>query len=298
MEQSAASPSLSPDSLRRKPQFVRRMLRLARKQPIGAISLILLAVLAFVAAAGPFISPHDPYQSVGEHLQSPSTEHWMGTDQLGRDLLSRIIVGARISLLVGTVSVLMGSITGTVIGLVSGYFGGYVDALLQRLMDAILAFPTLVLALAMVAVLGPSTTNVMFAIALILVPGTSRVVRGAVFAVKEEPYVLSARAIGCGSSRIVLRHILPNVMVPVIILASGSIGLAILVEAALSFLGLGAAPDEPSWGRMLSSDARRFMYQAPWMAIFPGIVLSLTVMSFNLLGDSIRDTVDPRLRSR
>ncbi len=256
-------------------------------------------VMAFLVVAifAPAIVPHDPFLSVpGSRLLGPSWSHPMGTDELARDVLSRVILGARISLWVGVSGVVLGTGSGLIIGLFSGYLGGIVDTLTQRVMDIMLAFPGLILALAMVAMLGNSLRNVVVAVAVGAVPPTVRVVRGSVLAVKAEDYVLAARVIGASPARIALRQVLPNIMAPVIILGSVTFGSAILIESSLSFLGLGIQPPEPSWGAMLSGPARRFMLDAPWLAIFPGLALSIVVFGVNVFGDGLRDVLDPRMK--
>ncbi|MPZ99932.1 MAG: ABC transporter permease subunit [Dehalococcoidia bacterium] len=276
----------------------RRLLRLARTKPLGAAGLAILLALCLVAAAAPLLAPHDPYESIsGARLLSPSLDHPMGTDNLGRDLLSRIVYGARISLLIGVIAGTLGTIGGMAVGLASGYIGGSLDNILQRIVDSLMAFPGLILALTLVATLGPSLRNVLIAISVGAIPGTSRVIRGAVLSVKEEDYVSAARALGAPGWRIATFHILPNVMAPVLILASVAFGTSIIAEASLSFLGLGAQPPTPSWGVMLSGPSRRFMTTAPWMAIFPGLAISLVIFGVNVFGDALRDVLDPRLRS-
>jgi peptide/nickel transport system permease protein len=257
-----------------------------------------LLILGFVvtAMAAPFIAPYDPYkQSVRYRLRPPSSTFWLGTDQIGRDVLSRIVYGARISLGVGLLSTMLGALLGVPLGLVSGYRGGRFDLLLQRLTDAVLAFPVLVLALALLAVLGSSVLNVILAIGLVQAPRVGLIVRSSALAIKEESYVESARAVGCPEARVLLRYILPNVMAPIIVITTINLGQAIIIEAALSFLGLGTPPPTPSWGEMLSGAGKQYLLAAPWLAIFPGLAISLAVLGFNLLGDALRDLLDPRL---
>jgi peptide/nickel transport system permease protein len=255
------------------------------------VTLVLTAVFADVLA------PYDPVETRPEiRLQALSWAHPFGTDDIGRDVFSRIIYGARISLWVGLLAVGIGTVAGMIIGLLCGYCEGRVDLVLQRVMDAIQAIPGLVLALAIVSVLKPSTTNAMLAIAIVIIPGNSRIVRGAVLSTKQNRYVEAAHAIGCRHPRIILTHILPNVTAPILVIASIWLGNAILIEATLSFLGLGTQPPTPSWGLMLSSTGRAFMEQAPWLAIFPGLAISLAVLGFNLFGDTLRDAWDPKLR--
>ena len=288
------APSLS---LHRRRSGARRLLTLARRKPLGAIGAALMLSLILVALLAPLLAPHDPYVSIsGARLLSPTLEHPMGTDNLGRDLLSRIIYGARISLLIGVLAGGLGTLGGLVVGLVSGYAGGWADNLIQRIVDSLMAFPGLILALTLVATLGPSLRNVMIAIAIGAIPNTSRVIRGAVLSVKEEDFVSAAHALGAPGWRIAVYHIVPNIMAPVLILASVGFGVSIIAEASLSFLGLGAQPPTPSWGVMLSGPSRRFMTDAPWMAIFPGLAISMVIFGINIFGDALRDILDPRLR--
>jgi ABC-type dipeptide/oligopeptide/nickel transport system permease subunit len=268
-----------------------------RKKPLGAASAALIAVLVLTAIFADVLAPYDPLAPEPEiRLSAPSRAHLFGTDDIGRDVLSRVIYGARISLWVGLLAVGIGTIGGMIIGLACGYWEGRLDLVLQRVMDAVQAIPGLMLALAIVSVLKPSTTNAMLAIAIVIIPGNSRIVRGAVLSAKQNRYVEAAQALGCQQPRIVLSHILPNVTAPILIIASIWLGNAILIEASLSFLGLGTQPPIPSWGLMLSSTGRAFMEQAPWLAIFPGLAISLAVLGFNLFGDTLRDAWDPKLR--
>lgn len=272
--------------------------RFIRRYPLGAVGGGLIALLVLVAAFAPVIATHDQYAlSARERLQAPSREHYFGTDELGRDIFSRIVYGARISLQVGFIAVGLGVIFGTVVGLACAYFGGTVDFWLQRLVDALFAFPTIILALAIVAVLGPSTTNVVIAVGIVSIPRIARVVRASALGVMAQPFIEASRSMGSGHVRIVFRHIFPNVFAPIIVMATAGFGSAILSEAALSFLGVGTPPPEPSWGIMLSGAAQQFIRVAPWMAIFPGIAISLAVFGFNLFGDALRDALDPRLRT-
>ena len=269
-----------------------------KRKPLGSISAALIVVLVLTAIFADVLAPYDPLLTAPEiRLQAPSRAHPFGTDDIGRDVLSRVIHGSRISLWVGLLAVGIGTAAGMVIGLVSGYFEGRLDLILQRIMDAIQAIPGLVLALAIVSVLKPSTTNAMIAIAMVIIPGNARIVRGAVLSAKQNRYVEAAQAIGCQHPRIIASHILPNVTAPILIIASIWLGNAILIEASLSFLGVGTQPPDPSWGLMLSSTGRAFMEQAPWLAIFPGLAISLAVFGFNLFGDTLRDAWDPKLRS-
>lgn len=258
---------------------------------------MVVVLLIILAVGAQVLAPADPLaQDAGRALERPGGGHLLGTDQVGRDILSRVIHGARISLKVGIISVAIGTLTGSALGLVSGYFGGAVDFAAQRVMDTILAFPALILAIALMAVLGSNLTNAMIAIGVVIMPSAARVVRGSTLSVKTEQYVESARAIGAGNGRIVLQHILPNVLAPIIVLITIQLGNAIISEASLSYLGLATRPPAPSWGSMLSGAGRVYMLRAPWIAIAPGIAISLTVLAFNLLGDALRDVLDPRLR--
>jgi len=270
-----------------------------KRKPLGIASAVLIALLVLTAIFAEALSPYDPLAAQPEiRLAPPSWAHPFGTDDIGRDVLSRIIYGSRISLWVGLLAVGIGTLAGMVVGLVSGYWEGRTDLVLQRVMDAVQAIPGLILALAIVSVLTPSTTNAMLAIAVVIIPGNSRIVRGAVLSAKQNRYVEAAQALGCRHLHIIALHILPNVTAPILIIASIWLGNAILIEASLSFLGLGTQPPDPSWGLMLSSTGRAFMEQAPWLAVFPGLAISLAVLGFNLFGDTLRDAWDPKLRRR
>jgi peptide/nickel transport system permease protein len=276
---------------------IRALWTTIKRKPLGAVSAALIAVLVLTAVFANVLAPYDPLDAdPTKRLSAPSATHPFGTDDIGRDVLSRIIHGARISLWVGLLAVGIGTVIGMIIGLACGYWEGRLDMLLQRVMDAMQAIPGLVLALAIVSVLKPSTTNAMLAIAMVIIPGNSRIVRGAVLSAKQNRYVEAAEAIGCRQPRILLSHILPNVTAPILVIASIWLGNAILIEATLSFLGVGTQPPTPSWGLMLSSTGRAFMEQAPWLAIFPGLAISLAVLAFNLFGDTLRDAWDPKLR--
>jgi peptide/nickel transport system permease protein len=278
---------------------VQALWNLMKRKPLGTAAASIILLIVFTAIFADVLAPYDPLFTHPEiRLAPPSWQHPFGTDDIGRDVFSRIIYGARISLWVGLLAVGIGTVAGTIIGLICGYWEGRVDLVLQRFMDALMAIPGLILALAIVAVLTPNTTNAMLAIAVVIIPGNSRIVRGAVLSAKQNPYVESARALGCGHLRIIASHILPNVTAPILIIASIWLGNAIFIEASLSFLGLGTQPPNPSWGLMLSSTGRAFMEQAPWLAIFPGLAISLAVLGFNLFGDTLRDIWDPKLRGR
>ena len=292
-----------PIQISRSRTWGRSLLDVVRRKPLGTAGAIVTLLLIFAAVSAPLIAPFDPYelnlteQGLPIRQQAPNGEFLFGTDALGRDVLSRIIYGARVSLMVGFMSVALGTGVGTAIGLASGYWGGKVDEVLQRIVDTFMAFPGIVLALAVIAVLGQSLMNIILVIAIVIAPGTSRVIRGAVLAIKENVYIDAARSIGASDLRIVIRHVLPNVFAPVIIIATVWVGNAIVIEAALSFLGLGTPPPTPTWGGMLAGEGQRNLENAPWLAIFPGLAISIVVLSFNMLGDALRDVLDPRLRT-
>jgi peptide/nickel transport system permease protein len=253
--------------------------------------MVLMAALAGV------IAPFDPLATdYGAMLQAPSSAHWFGTDSFGRDVLTRILYGSRTALWVGFAAAFSGATLGAILGVVSAYFGGRIDLILQRLMDLFLSFPLIILALVVVAVLGIGTGNVILAITVPMVPRCALVVRSSALALREMPFVEAARALGFGPVHIIIRHMLPNVMAPYLIMLTAFLGQAILLEASLSFLGLGVAEPEAAWGLMLSGAAVDFAERAPWMAIYPGIAISLSVFAFNLFGDSLRDALDPKLR--
>src|SRR5262245_21232699 len=271
--------------------------RFARKKPLGAAGGALMRVMLLAAVFADILQTHDPIATDAAYtLGAPSAEHWLGTDHLGRDIYSRIVHGARIWLVVGVASTLLGSVLGGIIGLLSGYVGGKTDLITQRVMDILQGLPLLVLALVMSAALGPSLENVILAISIPIIPRAARVIRASVLSIREMQYVEAARALGLKHLRIAFRHILPNTIGPFIVLGTAQLGSAILVEAALSFLGLGVPEPYPSWGRMLSVSAAEYAQKAPWLVMFPGIAISLAVFGSNLLGDALRDTLDPRLR--
>lgn len=268
-----------------------------RRQPVGFVSALVLLAIVGVAAAAPVLSPYDPIQPIdGARLQSPSWDYWFGTDNASRDVLSRVIWGGRNSLLIGATAVALGLIGATTLGVLSGYFGGWVDNVIQRTTDAMMAIPGLLFVLFVVTILGTGRWPVLLAIAAGLIFPNSRIVRSATLGVRHSMYVEAARSIGAGSPRIILQHILPNIMAPIIIIATVSIGAAITIEASLSFLGLGVPPPDPTWGQMMGGRTRGFMLTAPWMALAPGLALTIVVFAFNMLGDSLRDVLDPRLR--
>ena len=267
----------------------------AGRQPLGAIGGLIVLALVATAIFAPRLAPYGAKDATFTQYLPPSAEFPMGTDQLGRDILSRVIWGARLSLYVGVVSVAFGITLGALWGIVTAYFGGVADGASQRVVDVVMALPPVVLALSLMAALGQSVNNVIFALAILLTPTAARTLRSVALSIKETPYVEAARAAGCSHWRIIFRHVLPNTLATYIVLFTVNIAYAIVVEAALSFLGLGAPPDEPSWGGMLTAGTQA-METAPWMIFFPGLAISLTVFGLNLLGDAIRDLTDPRLR--
>ncbi|MFC2032005.1 ABC transporter permease [Chloroflexota bacterium] len=265
-------------------------------KPLGAAGGIVVFIMILVAILAPLIAPKDPLTIEPlARLSPPSWQHLLGTDQMGRDVLSRVIYGTRISALVGLTTTLAGSISGAIIGIISGYLGRRVDMILQRLMDILMAFPMLILVIAIMAMLGASVINLIFAIAVPVVPRVNRVVRSVAVSVKEYQYIEAAQAIGAGPTRIIFRHVLPNCIASYLIVVTSLLGGIILAEASLSFLGLGIPAPAPSWGRSLS-DAMPYYITAPWMAIFPGLAISLAVFGANLFGDALRDTWDPRMK--
>ena len=275
----------------------RRLTFLAQRYMLGTVGLIIMVLFVWVAISANLISRFDPLSVDSAHrLSPPDWRHWMGTDSFGRDVWSRIIHGARISLAVGIGSTALGSSLGVIIGLASGYLSGWVDLVFQRVTDILQALPLLVLALVMTAALGPSLPNVIIAIAIPLIPTVARVIRANTLALRELPFVEAAKSIGMSETRIALRHVLPNTMAPLIVLATAQLGSTILTEASLSFLGLGIPEPYPSWGRMLSESAAEYVRVAPWLVIFPGVAISLAVFGTNLFGDALRDILDPRQR--
>ena len=275
----------------------RKLTFLAQRHMLGAVGLVVMVIFVLAAALADVIGRFDPLSVDSLHrLTAPDARHWLGTDSFGRDVWSRIIHGARISLAVGIGSTVLGSSIGVIIGLASGYLSGWVDLVFQRIIDILQALPLLVLALVMTAALGPSLPNVIIAIAIPLIPTVARVIRANTLALRELPFVEAAKSIGMSEMRIALRHVLPNTLAPLIVLATAQLGAAILTEASLSFLGLGIPEPYPSWGRMLSESAAEYVRTAPWLVIFPGVAISLAVFGTNLLGDALRDILDPRQR--
>lgn len=287
------APALPPARVPAGAGLLRRLVR-HRSALLGGTIVLGFVLLALLA---PVLAPYDPINDAAlvDRLKPPSAEHWLGTDHQGRDILSRIIHGARISLRVGVLSMLMAAAAGTVWGALAGYYGGWFDLISGRLVDLMLAFPSILLAIAFTAFLGPSLENAMIAVALVSVPQYMRLVRASVLSLREQDYVAAARALGFSDARIILRHIMPNALAPLIVQATLGIGTSILDAAALSFLGLGAPAPWPEWGRMLN-DARTVFQVAPWNMTYPGLAIMLTVLGFNLLGDGLRDVLDPRAR--
>jgi peptide/nickel transport system permease protein len=271
---------------------------LARRYPLGAFGAVIMVVCVFAALFAPYITVYDPLSTnAALSLARPSVQHWLGCDFMGRDVYSRIVYGARISLAVGLGSLGVGLTCGVIIGLTSGYLGGWIDLTAQRLIDILQSLPLLVMALLMTASLGPSLRNTILAISIALIPSSARVVRSTTLSLREQPFVESAKAIGMSEFRIAFRHVLPNTLAPLIVLATAQLGATILIEATLSFLGLGVPEPHPSWGRMLSESAAEYVRTAPWLVIFPGLAISLVVFGTNLFGDALRDILDPRQRS-
>jgi peptide/nickel transport system permease protein len=280
-----------------RPAMGTAVLRFVRKKPLGAAGGLVLLVMVFAAVFANALQNFDPITTSGDAvLAQPSETYWLGADHLGRDIYSRIVHGARVSLIVGIASTMLGSVLGGVIGLLSGYVGGKTDLISQRLLDILQGLPLLVLALVVSAALGPAIQNVIIAISIPIIPRAARVIRSSVLTIREMQYVEAARGLGLTHLRIAFRHVLPNTIGPFIVLCTAQLGSAILVEAALSFLGLGVPEPYPSWGRMLSVSAAEYAQKAPHLVLFPGIAISLAVFGSNLLGDALRDTLDPRLR--
>ena len=274
-------------------------LHFVKRQPLGTVGLLIVVVMFLAGAFAPWISPFDPEENdFSAMMEAPSLVHWLGTDQFGRDIFSRLVFGARTALIVGFSAAFMGGIIGLVLGVSSAYFGGWFDLLFQRVLDVLMAFPLIILALAVVAVFGTGVFNVILAITIPLIPRCGRVVRASALSVREVPYVDAARALGFSHARIVLRHMVPNVIAPFLILLSAFVGQAILAEASLSYLGLGVQEPVPAWGLMLQGGAEEYATTAPWIAVFPGVAIMLTVLGISLFGDALRDALDPKMRDR
>jgi peptide/nickel transport system permease protein len=292
----APAPTLVP----RRPAAVRWLLAVAwfaRHKPLGAIGGTIVVAMLVMTVFAERIAPYGYDDTIrGARMKPPSAAHWLGTDNLSRDMWSRIVYGTRVSMTVGFATVGIAILAATAIGVSSAYFGGAWDLVVQRVVDAWLSFPYLVIILSVMAVLGPGRLNLIVSVAIIAAATNSRVIRGAAIAVMQSQFMEAARAMGCGHARIIVRHLLPNVAATIIILATIALGAVILAESALSFLGFGVPPPYPSWGAMLSGSGRTYMLRAPWMAIWPGVAISLAVFGFNMLGDALRDVLDPRLR--
>ena len=284
----AAPPNTGPVGL---------VLEFARDRTLGAVGAVVIVLMIATALFAGIIAPHDPYEtSFLDQLSGPSPNYWLGTDAFGRDVLSRLIWGSRTALKIGFGAAVIGASAGALIGVLSAYYGGTFDLLVERLMDILISFPLLILALAVVTALGNNDTNVIIAITIPIIPRVARVIRSSALSIRRMAYVEAARGLGASDHRIVVRHMLPNVMAPYLILVTAFLGQAMLSEAALSFLGLGVAEPTPAWGLMLRGASVQFIERAPWLAIAPGVALTLAVFSFNLLGDALRDALDPRLR--
>lgn len=279
------------------PEWFQGVIRFSRQRPLGAIAGAVILVLLLIGLLADLIAPYDPLTTnYSAMFKPPSMEHWMGTDSFGRDILSRIIFGSRTALLIGFSTSFFGVTLGAIIGVTSAYFSGKADFIVQRFMEIFISFPLIIMALVVVTVLGTSVLNVILAIAIPLVPRCALIIRSSALSVREMPYVDAARACGFSHSRIIFWHMLPNVIAPYLILLTAYLGSAILVEAALSFLGMGVAEPTPAWGLMLKGGAVDFAESAPWMAFFPGLAISVVVFGFNVFGDSLRDELDPKLR--
>jgi peptide/nickel transport system permease protein len=270
--------------------------RLVKEKPLGTVGAIITLLLLLIGIFASFIAPYGMNQSTADLLVRPSLTHWFGTDNLGRDILSRIIYGARISLIVGLVGATISVTLSTIIGMLCGYIGGVFDLLVQRFVDAWMCIPSLILMMVIISIIGPGIWQVTIVMGLCFGISGSRIIRSATMSIKENVYLQAVRSIGCSPSRIIIRHILPNVMASLIILFSTVVPMVILVEASLSFLGYGIPPPNPSWGAMLSGSARDYMFQAPWIIIWPGLALSIVVYGVNMFGDALRDLLDPRMR--
>ena len=292
-------PAVVDDSLALRPTLWMRIVQFLRREPLGTFGLALVIIMALTGGLAELIAPYNPTANdFAAMTEAPSWAHLLGTDQFGRDLLSRLIYGARTAMIVGLSSALVGGVIGLVLGVGSAYFGGLIDLILQRIFDIVMAFPLIILALAVVSIFGTGVQNVIIAITIPLIPRCARVVRSSALAIREIPYVDAARACGFSHSRIILRHMVPNVMAPFLIMITASVGQAVLAEASLSYLGLGVQEPVPAWGLMLQGGAEEYASTAPWIAIFPGLAIMLSVLGVNLFGDALRDTLDPKMRNR
>jgi peptide/nickel transport system permease protein len=291
-----AETTMTNDLARRQRSRTSEVLRILRQNRLAMTGIVIITLLIFLTLFGPALSRYNPVAiDMSARLQAPSLDHLFGTDDFGRDVLSRVLSGAAISLQVGLIAVGISLTVGTIAGAISGYYGGLLDEVIMRFMDILFAFPAILLAIAILAALGPGVGNAMIAIGIVYTPIFARITRGSVLTVRGEVYIDAARATGCRDRRIIVRHVLPNVAAPIIVETTLSLAFAILAEAALSFLGLGTQPPDPSWGRMLS-ESRAYILDGPWLGIFPGLAIMFTVMGFNFLGDGLRDALDPRLK--
>ena len=297
-QQSAVAPALSERSLQALNLGWRHLAHFYRTKPLGGFGLTVVTILLIIAIFAPLIATTGPYDTAAEHKFAAPLDpgRWLGGDQIGRDVYSRLVYGARISLYVGIVSSVIGCAIGLLIGVTSVHFGGKTDLIAQRFIDSMMAFPALILAIAIMAALGGSLNNVVLALTIIYIPSTARIVRAQALGIKEMDYILAAVAVGAGNGRIIIRHMIPNCVALYIVLVTIHLGGAIVAEATLSFLGIGAPPDTPSWGNMLRGAAQNYVDVAPWLGVFPGLAISIVVFAWNLLGDALRDVLDPRLR--
>ena len=287
------------EELREKKSFGQKTVEMIKKQPLGTVGFLVVIAMIVMAVGANYLTPYDPEENdFANMLIAPGWEFLLGTDQFGRDIMPRLIYGARTALFVGFVASFVGATIGLVLGVMSAFFGGTFDLIFQRVMDVFMAFPLIIMALAIVSIFGPSTQNVIIAITIPFIPRCARVVRSNALAIREIPYVDAARALGYSHARIILRHMAPNVMAPFLIMITAFVGQAILLEASLSYLGLGVQEPTAAWGLMLQGGAEEYIESEPWIAIFPGIAISLAVFGFNLFGDSVRDVLDPRLRTQ
>ena len=279
--------------------YLQELRRFCRRQPLGTFGLALVVVMAIAGIFANVITPYSPTANdFGAMTEAPSWTHWFGTDQFGRDMLSRIVFGARTALIVGLSSACVGGAVGLVLGVGSAYFGGTLDLIFQRIADVMMAFPLIIMALAVVSIFGTGVHNVIIAITIPLIPRCARVVRSSALSIREVPYIDAARACGFSHWRIILRHMVPNVMAPFLIMITAFVGQAILAEASLSYLGLGVQEPVPAWGLMLQGGAEEYATTAPWIAVFPGLAIMWAVLGINLFGDALRDALDPKLRER
>jgi peptide/nickel transport system permease protein len=285
------------DNLAAKESFAAKTVRFFRTKPMGTAGLLIVLLFIFMALFAEEVAPYDPlFIAYDKLLSAPSWSHWLGTDDFGRDVLSRIIFGSRTAMLIGFTSSLVGATLGMFVGLASAYFGGKIDLIIQRLVDIFMSFPLIILALAIVSILGQGTENVILAVTIPMIPRCARVIRASALSLREVPFVDAARALGFSHWRIIARHMMPNVVAPYLIMLTAFMGQAVLLEASLSFLGLGVQEPTPAWGLMLQGGAEQYAETAPWLAIFPGVAITLSVFAFNMFGDALRDVLDPKLR--